>query len=147
MVHHRAMALSTLTHSLMTVSVMSSERGMRFIRVTRARISLACRLILPVLSVNFWTRPLSTSTMALRSASRSVTHAFSIITLSSGDNSGLIRPASALERALAISSKRKQVSFFILLAKRMCKYSNCKTKMPFVNKCLQMPRHCGIFVI
>ena len=107
------MALSTLTHSLITVSVMSRDLGILLILVTRARMFLAWRLTLPALSWKRSTRPVSTFTMAVRSASRRVTHACSIITLSAGDNSGAILAASAWERALTISSKRKQGSFFI----------------------------------
>ena len=113
MVHHMAMALSTLTHSLITVSVMSRDLGILLILVTRARMFLACRLTLLAFWVKRSTRPVSTFTMAVRSASRRVTHACSIITLSAGDNSGAILAASAWERALAISSRRKQGSFFI----------------------------------
>ena len=113
MVHHRAMALSTRMHSLMTVSVMSSDLGILFILVTSARSSLACRLMLPALSRNLSTRPVSTFTMALRSASRRVTHACSIVSLSFWDNCGSIRPASALASAWAISSSRKQELSFI----------------------------------
>ena len=115
MVHQRAMAFRTLTHSLITVSVMSRDLGILLIFVTRARMFLAWRLMLPALSWKRSTRPVSTFTMAVRSASRRVTHACSIITLSAGDNSGAILAASAWERALAISSKRKQGSFFITL--------------------------------